>query len=193
MVAGRSRRCVLGTCTLVLVAGCLSDNPTDEEADADRTDWPAHDGTEPIAVPAAYRCDGVCGMDPATYPEWHAQIAHDDGTGAFFCSSGCLITYLAVPDHAEARDAGVAAVWVRDTSTVEWIDGTTAHWVLETDTDEQQPGEPMELNPRSFGKESEAVRYVAERSHLDDTSIVDFPALDRAVARQYRSSRIPPA
>lgn len=184
-----TRRSVVGGLAVTMAAGCLG---ADEGEESTRTDWPDHDGTGPVPVPNPYDCDGVCGMNPATYPDWHAQLAHVDGTGAFFCSSGCLLSYLAVPDHAEAHDADVIDVWVRDVASGEWIDGKDAHWVLETDTDEQQPGEPMELNPRPFGDPSEATAYVDDRDHLDEETIATFDALDHDVAHRYRSSRLPP-
>lgn len=189
MTSRPTRRGLLACWAGLGLVGCLG---TDEEPpEQARTDWPSHDGTDAETIPHTYDCDGVCGMNPASYPEWHAQLAHDDGTGAFFCSTGCLLSYVAVPDHTGARDADVTGVWVRDVRTVEWTDGMAAHWVLETDTDEQQPGEPMELNPRPFQDPADASAYVDDRDQLAADAIVAFEDLDHEIAHRYRSSRLP--
>lgn len=183
-----------GAGAAVAASGCLGENGTDVAEASDESDdvtFPPHAGETPEPVPEGRSCDGVCGMESAAFPEWNAQLAHADGTGAFFCSPGGLLAYLNAPEHTGANEADVERVWVRDFETKELIDAEPAYFALEEDEDEQQRGEPMGVNPRPFADEDAARAYVADRAWLSVDAVVPFSGLDYSVAHQYNTGRIP--
>jgi nitrous oxide reductase accessory protein NosL len=158
--------------------------PTDTvtQSDSDRTTTAALD--EPAPVPADAACP-VCQMVPADYPDWNAQVVHDDGQRAFFDTSGCLLAYYAVPDRFAATDASVSGVWVTDFETRETIDGLPASYALETDPD--RVDDPMRLNPAPFADRSDAVAYVEAVDYLTTDDVVGIEAFDRDLAERYRA------
>jgi len=161
--------------------------PTDTE-----TATPSGTGTatpttsleESVAVPVESRCP-VCDMKPAEYPDWNAQAVHDDGTRAFFDTAGCLVTYYAVPDRFAETEAPISGAWVTDFETRELVDGTTAHYALETDSD--RVDDPMRLNPAPFADRADAVAYVEAVDYLTTDDVVELDAFDRELAGRYRS------
>lgn len=83
---------------------------------------------QPVARNA--RC-AVCGMYPAQYPQWKAQIVFNDQSAAQFDSPAELFRFLhtlAAFDHRH-RPADVGAVWVSDYAGKTWIDGKKALFV----------------------------------------------------------------
>jgi len=142
---------------------------------------------EPVSVPADARCP-VCNMVPADFPDWNAQALHDDGERAFFDTSGCAVTYYALPDEFAATDAALAGLWVTDFETRETVDGTTAHYALETDSD--RVADPMRVNPAPFADRADAEAYVDAVDYLTTEDIVGLDAFDRELASQYRASFI---
>lgn len=181
-----------GVGATVTVGGCLgtegSDTPSDETPTAD---FPVHEGSVPAPVPAGRQCDGICGMESAGFPEWNAQLAHGDGTGAFFCSPGGLLAYLFATEHVGGNDAPVEEIWVRDYGSKSLIDGKSAIFVIEADEGEQERGEPMGVNPRPFTDEPAAIAYVDDREWLSERAILPFDAIDYEIAYQYNAGRIP--
>ncbi len=77
----------------------------------------------------------VCGMDPAQYPAWQAQVAFGDGQTAAFDGCKDLFRFLLqVPNydpHHVAAD--VSAVWVKDHTTGNWTDGRQAVYLTGSD------------------------------------------------------------
>ena len=57
------------------------------------------------------RCT-VCGMYPARYPEHRCQVMTGDGKTHHFCSSQCLVNFLANPKEYLKKDVKVKSVWV---------------------------------------------------------------------------------
>lgn len=88
----------------------------------------------PRAVPADARCP-VCGMFPSRSPEWAAQIIFEDGATQFFDSPLSLFIYLHdVGRYAAGRTVvSVAAQYVRDAMTTQWIDAPSAFYVHGSD------------------------------------------------------------
>ena len=182
------------------LAGCLgSDDDGGAGANGDEADdgefdeeaFPAHPGDEPTDPPEDHICNGVCGMSPVEWPDWNAQLAHEDGRGAFFCSAGCLAAYYVYPDldaHG-APDEEIVGVWVRDFDTNELIDGEKAHYVL--DDDEERFDEPMGVNPRPFADRTDAEAFVEKYDDLSDEEIVGLDEFDHDVAVRYRGYAIP--
>jgi len=157
--------------------------PTATETSTD-TETPAASLDEPLAVPEDARCP-VCEMRSANFPDWNAQAVHEDGTRAFTCTSGCLVTYYVFPDRFAGTDAPVAGVWVTDFETSEIVDGATAHYALETDSD--RVDDPMRLNPAAFADRADAEAYVDAVDYLTTEDIVGLDAFDRELVTQYRS------
>ena len=178
------------------LAGCLG---SDDDAGSDPDDdggfdeevFAPHPGDEPTDPPEEHICNGVCGMSPVDWPDWNAQIAHADGTGAFFCSAGCLAAYFVYPDldgHG-GPDEEIVGVWVTDFDTGELIDGEEAHYVL--DGDEERFDEPMGVNPRPFADRADAEAFVEEYDDLSEEEIVRLDEFDHDVAVRYRGYAIP--
>lgn len=178
---------------VIALSGCLGgprDEETHDESDGIEPVFPDHPGDEPASFPESHFCNGICGMDVANYPEWNAQLAHVDGTGAFFCTTGCLFGYLAVPDHHDAP-ADIDGVWVTDHGSGDLVDGWDAVYVLIRDSD--LVSDPMGINPRPFADETNAVSYVD--NHEDDSvteeDVVQLDDVDLSVASIYRGDRLP--
>jgi hypothetical protein len=158
-----------------------------EDTTATASPTPTPETAEAVAVPSDSSCP-VCNMKPAKFPEWNAQVVHEDGQREFFDTSGCMAAYYAVPDALASTDATIAGVWVTDFETGERIEGTTAHFVLETDSD--RVDDPMRLNPAPFAERADAEAYVDAVDYLTADDIVGIDAFDRDVAEQYRQSFI---
>ncbi len=191
------RRRVLGAIgagAAVGVAGCLGGGGDDEDgengADGDDADdgddgdgGDAEQTFEPTEFPDDEEC-AVCNMTAAEYPDWNAQLVHENEDRAYFCTSGCMSTYYAVPDEFDAPDSEIAGVWATDFETRELVDGTEAYYVLETDPD--RIDDPMMRNPAPFADRDDAVAYVDEYDDLTEDDIVRIEDFDRDTAEMYR-------
>jgi nitrous oxide reductase accessory protein NosL len=85
----------------------------------------------PQEIPADVTC-GKCGMFPANYPQWQAQVIFDDNSMTPFDGCKCMFGYMFNMekfDPAHTREQ-IAAVWVRDFDSGEWTDGRQAHYVV---------------------------------------------------------------
>ena len=178
----------LGACavvegTIAPEAWCTSYVAHETTATGTETETAAASLDEPVTVPAEASCP-VCQMVPADYPDWNAQVVHEDGERAFFDTSGCLVAYYAVPDRFAATDAPISGVWVTDFETRETIDGLTANYALETDPD--RVDDPMKRNPAPFADRADAVAYVDAVDYLTTDDVVGIEAFDRELAEQYR-------
>ena len=185
---------LLGAGSVVALAGCAGDDGdgadggTDTETATDtetETETPTEaPQAEPVEVPADASCP-VCGMNAADFPDWNAQVLHEDDERAFFCTAGCATTYYAVPEPFAATDAAIAGLWVTDVETRELIDGFEAHYALETNS--ERLDDPMMKNPAPFADRDDAVAYVDEVEYLSTDDIVELSAFDRNLAEQYRA------
>ena len=190
---GRGRRSVLAAIasgSVPAVAGCLG-GAAGPNAGADAGDaadegpsFPDHPGDEPRDPPAGRRCDGPCGMEPADYPESNAQIAHADGSGVFFDSAGCLVSYLHDPTFYGGPAAAVENVWVRDFGTKALLDATDARYVL--DYSKERHEEVMAHNPKPFADRADAVAYADSYDDLGEADIVGLDAFGAEAAHRYR-------
>lgn len=88
-------------------------------------------GYGPREIGADQRCP-VCGMYPARFPRWHAQIVFKDGNMSAFDSAADLFRFLQdigrYDKHHYAAD--VAGIFVTDYDTGGWINGRTAYFVV---------------------------------------------------------------
>lgn len=199
------RRSLLGAAgggLVAVLAGCLGNGDDDAEptADGDGSDAPAagdgdtsrspppgatiddHPVDEPVEVESQHQCV-VCGMPPTNYANWKGQLAHEDGFGAFACTTGCLVAYVADPPHFGGPDGDIVAGWTTDYETRESIDAFEAAVVLD---DEAYVRDPMNYNPRFFADDEDASAYVDDTDHLDADDVVSLDAVDREVAERFR-------
>jgi len=143
----------------------------------------SNDTVEPTDVPADANC-AVCNMVPAKFPDWNAQLAHEDSTRVYFCTPGCLTTYYVVPEQFDGPDEPIVGAWVHDFETRDLIDALQASFVLETDPD--RVDDPMRLNPLPFVDESDATAYVEQYDDLDDDTVIPIDEFDLDIAELYR-------
>ncbi|MFQ3283345.1 MAG: copper chaperone NosL [Natronomonas sp.] len=194
---GCGRRSVLAAIAsggVVAAAGCLGggggpDASADSDAAEDEPSFPDHPGDEPRDPPAGRRCDGPCGMEPRDYPEANAQVAHVDGSGVFFDSAGCLVSYLHDPMFYGGPAAAVETVWVRDFGTKALIDATEAGYVL--DYSKERHEEVMAHNPKPFADRADAIAYVDSYDDLGEADIVGLDDFGAKQAHRYRDYPLP--
>ena len=181
----------------VAATGCLGDGnggDGDEQEPGDGQE--ADDGengdeaaaVEPVDFPEDANCP-VCNMVPAEFPDWNAQVLHEDGERAYLCTSGCMVAYKAYPDEFAVSSSDLAGVWVTDYETRELIDGFEANYVIETDAD--RVDDPMMRNPAPFESREDAVAYVEEVDYLAEEDIVGYDDLDTDWADMYRGQLTP--
>ena len=84
----------------------------------------------PKAVPDDARCP-VCGMYPARFPHWAAQVVFSDGASQFFDSPVDLLVFLARIERYNPRYAlaDVAGRFVTDADTGKWTALEQAYFV----------------------------------------------------------------
>lgn len=84
----------------------------------------------PQPVPRNARC-AVCGMYPAQYPQWKAQIVFNDQSAAQFDSPAELFRFLHNMPAFDRRHsaADVGAVWVSEYAGKAWVDARKAVFV----------------------------------------------------------------
>ncbi len=84
-------------------------------------------------IPADARCP-VCGMYPARFPSWAAQIIFKDGAAHFFDSPVDLFMFLDEPARfgADATATDAAAMYVADFRSGTWLDARQAVFVIDS-------------------------------------------------------------
>ena len=164
--------CAIVEGTIAPDAYCVSYSPHEEA-----------ESPQAVDVPSDASC-AVCEMNVAKFGAWNAQGVHDDDTRAFFCSSGCALTYYVVPSDFAATDAPIAGLWVTDHESGSFVDASEASFVLETDSDRLD--DPMRLNPVPFESRDDALAYVEDAAGLSAEDIVELPDFDREIAQEYR-------
>ena len=196
----RTRRRLLktvGACAVVgtvASAGCIDGEPDEPPEADDGTDDEQEDEPEEVALdePAEFPEDAdcpVCNMVPADHPDWNAQVVHDDGERAYFCSIGCMVAYTAYPDEFALSESDIVGAWVTEYGTGELIDGMDAYYALETDSD--RVDDTMMLNPAAFRNRDDAVAYVDEVDYISEDDVVGFEEFDAGLADRYRGQLTP--
>lgn len=114
----------------------------------------------PRAVPPDARCP-VCGMYPARFPQWAAQLIYDTGDVHFFDSPLSLFQYLTTQDlWAQGRLASrVLAAYVTDTAGGGWVGAQDAAYVVGSSL----LGPMRNGNFPAFGAPGAADRFAQER------------------------------
>ncbi|MBN8762302.1 MAG: hypothetical protein BGP20_01035 [Thiobacillus sp. 63-78] len=84
----------------------------------------------PRPLPAEARCP-VCGMYPARYPRWAAQVIFRDGAAHYFDSPVNLFNFLHKVSRYERRYTldDVAVSYVRDFESGQWVEAGQAFFV----------------------------------------------------------------
>jgi nitrous oxide reductase accessory protein NosL len=86
---------------------------------------------QPMEISENVSC-GKCGMYPAQYPRWHAQIIFKDGLMTPFDGCKCMFNFLFAMDKFDkthSRD-DVEVAWVKDFNSGTWINAVEAHYVV---------------------------------------------------------------
>lgn len=193
---------LLGTGTVVALAGCAGtddeaddggetdddgdgDTTTDDDGDSDTTtdDEDTVSLDEPTEFPEGEEC-AVCNMIASDHPEWNAQLAHEDETRAYFCSSGCFLAHYVDPGRFDGPDAAIEAGWVTGYETGELLAAEEASFVRVTDSDHVD--DIMMMNPTPFADRTDAERFVAEFDEYSDADIIGVDAFDVELAKLYR-------
>ncbi|MFH1817924.1 MAG: nitrous oxide reductase accessory protein NosL [Pseudomonadota bacterium] len=88
----------------------------------------------PRPIPADARCP-VCGMYPARYPRWAAQIIFKNGAAHYFDSPVNLFDFLHKVERYDRRyaRADVAVSYVRDLASGQWVEAGQAFFVHGSD------------------------------------------------------------
>lgn len=85
----------------------------------------------PMVINDAVSC-GVCGMFPAKFPKWQAQIIFSDGDMVAFDGCKDMFKYVLDMTAYDQKHTGaqIAAVWVKDFNSGQWLDGRAAIFVF---------------------------------------------------------------
>jgi len=115
---------------LALTAGCAaSANKSGTQSAAAEASQAA--AMQPRKIPADVSC-GKCGMYPAKYPRWQAQIIFKDGSMTPFDGCKCMFNFLFGVekfDKTHSRD-DVSVAWVKDFNSGAWINAADARYVV---------------------------------------------------------------
>ena len=174
---------------MVALAGCVGEGgrSDDDTGDDDPPrlvkdeSFPPVD--EPAAVPPEPLC-GVCNMTPADYPHSNAQAVHEDESRQFFCTPGCLATYIVVTDQFAETDASLATAWARDAGHESLVEFGDLYLVL--DTDEDRGIDPMR-NPLPYEAYADALSWVEAYDDLSEDDIVTADELTVSDVEAYRA------
>jgi len=171
----------LGAAATLGTTAAMASGSVAAEGDSEASN--TSDAVEPTDVPSDANC-AVCNMVPAKFPDWNAQLAHEDSTRVYFCTPGCLTTYYVVPEQFDGPDVPIVGAWAHDFETRDLIDALQASFVLETDPD--RVDDPMRLNPLPFRDETDATAYVEQYDDLDDDTVISIDEFDLDIAELYR-------
>ena len=125
-------------------------------------------------VPADVRCP-VCGMFPARFPDWAAQVIFANGDAQFFDSPLSFFLYLNnVPRYSPGRTASdIVARYVTDGAGSGWTDAAAAYYVHGSSA--RGPMRAGDLP--AFASVQEAERFAAARGGR----VLVFDAVDAAL------------
>jgi nitrous oxide reductase accessory protein NosL len=109
-------------------------------------------------APADARCP-VCGMYPARFPTWVAQIIFKDGSAHFFDSPVDLLIFLQDPGRFDAEHSAsdIAKRYVVDHRSGDWLDAGKASFVLGSSARGPMRGPDLP----AFDSTAEATAFVA--------------------------------
>ncbi|MCV2219797.1 nitrous oxide reductase accessory protein NosL [Thauera sp. Sel9] len=110
-------------------------------------------------VPADARCP-VCGMYPARFPNWAAQLIFSDGSAHFFDSPVDLFVFLDEPARFDAKHTAedAAALYVADHRSGSWLDARKAVFVIGSGVRGPMRGPDLP----AFAEAAAALAFIAE-------------------------------
>ena len=125
-------------------------------------------------VPADVRCP-VCGMYPARFPDWAAQVIFANGDAHFFDSPLSFFLYLDnVARYSPGRSASdIVARYVTDGAGSGWTDAAAAHYVHGS----AARGPMRAGNLPAFASAQQAEQFAAARGG----QVLAFGAVDSAL------------
>lgn len=92
--------------------------------------------TTPGEIPENISCGcGKCGMTPSINQTWQTQVIFKDGTMKAFDGCRCMFGFLLKMAHYDKHHSSsdIAAVWVKDFITGDWMNARDAHYVIGSD------------------------------------------------------------
>jgi nitrous oxide reductase accessory protein NosL len=129
---------------------------------------------EPVDYP-----DERCAVDARNvteHPDWNAQVVHEDGERAFFCTTGCMGAYYTSPTAFGVSDADIAGLWVTDYATGETVDGFESYYLFLS-----HPGlveTPAGRNPLAFAEEERAVEFTRRFDEMSTGAVERFSRIN---------------
>ena len=132
-------------------------------------------------IPTDARCP-VCGMYPARYPTWAAQLIFKDGTAHFFDSAVDLFMFLDEParfDQAHTAD-DVEALYVADHLRASWLAARAAFFVIGAKVHGPMRGPDIP----AFASIDEATAFVSEHGGR----VLRFDAIDSSTVATLRDA-----
>ncbi|AWI78309.1 MAG: hypothetical protein CVU19_02340 [Betaproteobacteria bacterium HGW-Betaproteobacteria-13] len=128
-------------------------------------------------APADARCP-VCGMYPARFPNWVAQVIFEDGSAHFFDSPVDLLIFLQEPGRFDPEHSApdIAKRYVVDHRSGRWLDAAQASFVLGSSARGPMRGPDLP----AFDSTAEAADFVAARGgRIVKLGDIDADALAR--------------
>lgn len=118
------------------VASCREKSESEAPSETGHTQWQssavreADGNVTPLAVPAAARC-AVCGMYPARFQRWAAQLVLRDGSRRWFDSPHELLVFLRETDRygKGVKSEDIIAEFVSDFDGGGWVRATDAFFI----------------------------------------------------------------
>jgi nitrous oxide reductase accessory protein NosL len=124
----------------------------------------------PQVIPDTVSC-GNCGMYPARYPKWQTQIVFTDGSMMPFDGCKCMFGFMFQMDRYDTRHTidDVAAVWVKDYGSGDWMQAAAASYVVGSDV-----MGPMGKELIPFGAHADAVAFQKE----NNGTLAEYDSID---------------
>lgn len=132
-------------------------------------------------IPADARCP-ICGMYPARFPRWAAQLIFKDGATHFFDSPVDLFMYLETPERfgSERKPADVATIYVADFRSGAWLPARQAVFVR----DSRARGPMRGPDLPAFADAATAQAFIAEQGGR----ALSFEQIDASVVSGLRDA-----
>lgn len=133
----------------------------------------------PQTIAKAQRCP-VCGMYPANYPKWHAQIVFKNGDQAAFDSAAEMFRYINDISKYDKRHSSddIGNIYVQNYSDGGWLLGKDAYFVIGS-----KVKGPMGNDLPAFANEAAAVAFIEKSGG----KVMRFEQIDIAVISSLRN------
>jgi copper chaperone NosL len=117
---------LLSVMLLLVIAGCYAPQGAKQQ------DKEMQASVQPHQIIADTVSCGKCGMYPARYPKWQTQMVFTDGSMTPFDGCKCMFGFLFQMDRYDTEHTpdDVAAVWVKDYGSGDWLQAAAANYVV---------------------------------------------------------------